>query len=140
MAFPSGLREIGSGAFYRCNFLSQIEFPADSNLRVIGASAFSMMHVEELIIPESVIAIGAMAFYRMNGEDSEGLSFADSSGNWYYAGNSEVTGKTQWETWISGTQTPPDHDENVPFGEESDILNAVKNSSESNVYWFCVKD
>lgn len=134
-----GLTRICYGALGRSN-LANISFAENSNLQIIEDYAFSQTNLSEFEIPSSVIAIGACAFYRMNGSDADGLRFKDISGTWYYAGSGEVNGKTQWETWVNGTQIPPDHDDSVPFGEETDILNAVKNSSESKLYWFCVKD
>lgn len=135
-----GLTRICYGAFCRSN-IANIIFAENSNLQIIESSAFASTSISVLEIPASVVAIGPGAFYRMDGGGNDGLSFEDSSGTWYYTGSDTVDGKDQWEAWIDGTQTPPDHGDGIPAGEVTDILNTVKESDpNSKTYLFCVKD
>lgn len=53
---------MGSGTFYRCKYLSQIEFQDDSKLQFIGKSAFCIAGIKEIKIPSQVEMIGDSAF------------------------------------------------------------------------------
>ena len=60
---PSGLTNIGSYAFYKCENLEEVVFPADSELGNIKNNAFAgCTSLTTITIPTSVITIGASAF------------------------------------------------------------------------------
>lgn len=62
--FPEGMEEIGYMSFYSCTALDKVDFP--STLRMIGASSFTNCPIDDLVIPDSVVSIGSIAF----GQDS----------------------------------------------------------------------
>ncbi len=58
---------IGAGAFFCCRNLHTVTFEADSQLQIIGESAFEgCSNLTEITIPSSVTSIGAGAFYKCN--------------------------------------------------------------------------
>lgn len=59
---PVSLEIIGGAAFFRCQRLSHVYFPANSNLKVIGAHAFRETNLESVSIPVSVKEIRNSAF------------------------------------------------------------------------------
>ncbi|WP_298548259.1 leucine-rich repeat domain-containing protein [uncultured Parabacteroides sp.] len=59
---PVSLETIGGAAFFRCQRLSRVRFPANSNLKVIGAHAFRETGLESVSIPVSVKEIRNSAF------------------------------------------------------------------------------
>ena len=63
VVIPEGLTNIGSYAFYKCESLEQVIFPAQSDLTNIKNNAFAgCTSLTTISIPTSVITIGASAF------------------------------------------------------------------------------
>ncbi len=61
VSLPSGVIEIGEGAFENCAALTHAELPSD--LAEIGKSAFeNCVALENIVIPEGVVLIGERAF------------------------------------------------------------------------------
>lgn len=56
------MTDIGQFAFYKCNLLRIVEFAQDSELRIIGESAFAEADLRELIVPQHVVEIKSRAF------------------------------------------------------------------------------
>ena len=62
VSFPSGLKSIGSRAFWNCYLLEEVVLP--SNLRSIGEEAFADCgSLERVFFPDSVTDIGDGAFF-----------------------------------------------------------------------------
>ena len=62
ISFPASLTEIGKSAFYNLDSLTEITFPADSELTTIGETAFYHCDMTELNLPNSLEEIGEDAF------------------------------------------------------------------------------
>lgn len=64
LVIPSSVETIGNYAFqgYYSNYIKTVSFAQTSNLKVIGAYAFSKARMTEITIPASVESIGAYAF------------------------------------------------------------------------------
>lgn len=63
VTIPAGVTEIAPRAFYYCTGLKTVSFAPGSQLKTIGAEAFSTASaLQSLEIPEGVTAIGAQAF------------------------------------------------------------------------------
>ena len=63
VTIPASVTEIAPKAFYYCMGLKTVSFAPDSQLKTIGAEAFSTASaIQSLEIPEGVTSIGAQAF------------------------------------------------------------------------------
>ena len=60
MTLPDGLKQIGVGAFERCEGLKTISF--GNSLKQIGAEAFSETALNSIILPDALETIGDYAF------------------------------------------------------------------------------
>ena len=61
VTLPAGLKSIDGAAFRACESLDSLEIP--SSLETLGGGAFQGSGIRQLIIPESVTAIGGDSFY-----------------------------------------------------------------------------
>ncbi|MBR2372555.1 MAG: leucine-rich repeat protein, partial [Clostridia bacterium] len=64
ITIPASVKNIGDGAFYKCNNLAKVTFGETSQLETIGASAFyGCDSLINIVIPSSVTSIGTAAFH-----------------------------------------------------------------------------
>ena len=62
ISIPSNIKIISSSAFFLCRNLNKVEIPTNSNLQLIGSSAFESSQIEEISIPPTVSKICENAF------------------------------------------------------------------------------
>ena len=62
ISIPSNIKIISSSAFFHCRNLNKVEIPTNSNLQLIGSSAFESSQIEEISIPPTVSKICEKAF------------------------------------------------------------------------------
>ena len=63
ITFPDSLENIKSNAFYECEKLETVNISENSNLKIIGSSAFAWdKKLSEIYIPKGVTEIGSQAF------------------------------------------------------------------------------
>ena len=74
---PASVIEIGNWAFTSCINLTTLTFAPNSNLQLIGISAFNNTGITSIEIPASVIKIDEYAF--RNCKDLSNLTFAENS-------------------------------------------------------------
>ena len=91
----SNLQTIGTGSFYRCEKLTEVDFSKCIQLNEIGTYAFYDTAITSVTIPSTVTKIGQLVFSHCNKLTS--ITFGDTS-TWYYGTSA------QQEAMSGGTQ------------------------------------
>ena len=63
---PKSIKYINSNAFFYCKNLTNVDFPNDSELKIIRSGAFSNTNIQKITIPKNVCKIEQHCFQYCN--------------------------------------------------------------------------
>lgn len=118
----SSTKKLGNDAFAGCSSLTEVIIPANSQLEIMGDSAFGSTGLTQFTIPKTVIALGTNLFYNT----SVNVTFEDPSGQWYSSSDTSF-----WNKIKNGDI------ESIDGTLVADITSV--NFINNDLYYYCIK-